>query len=97
MLRESPAAPRTLHRLKRTTTAPRPQGRPASHDPRGGRVGGSVSVTPASAMCGDTCQRKCAASTDCQYSRRVHVGVCGFCAHVILVTMFLRHVNLLLL
>ena len=87
MLRESPAAPRTLHGLKRTTTAPRPRGRPASHDPRGGRVGGSVSVTPASARA----RRLPTASTA---SIR---GVCGFCAHVILVTMFLRHVNLIFL
>ena len=81
VLRESPAAPRTLHGLKRTTTAPRPR-RPASHDLRGGRVGGSVSVTPASASA------RCLPNS---------TSVCGFCAHVILVTMFLRHLNLLFL
>ena len=77
MLRESPAAPRTLHGLKRTTTAPRPRGRPASHDPRGGRVGGSVSVTPASA--GARCL-----PTDQVFDARVWLlRPCYSCDHVL--------------
>ena len=71
VLRESPAAPRTQ---QNTTARPR---RPASHDPRGGRVGGSVSVTPASA--GARCL-----PTDQVFDARVWLlRPCYSCDHVL--------------